>query len=107
MDRIPKPIDARPTRSPSNAHYAVWVTLIVLGWIYLWAGALITGAESGCVNELQGVLMLLVAPVLQVAVLIASAINRTRRWSLLWWGTLTAVGLYLLTYASTQSGPYC
>jgi hypothetical protein len=107
MDRFPKPIDAQPPKPPSTAHYVVWVTLIILGWIYLWAAALINAAETGCVNELQAVLMLIVAPVLQVAVLITSALVRTRRWSVLWWGTLAALALWLIAYASTTSGAYC
>ena len=107
MDRFPKPIEDRAPGTPSKAHYVVWIVLIVAAWVYQWFGGMLYGAESHCLGELPAILMLIVAPLLQLATLIASAVKRSKRWVFLCWGSLAAFGLYWITYASTLSGPYC
>ena len=95
------------TSRPFPTTFWVAVVLVVAGWVFLWAGAVITGAESSCVNTLQSVLMALVAPVLQLGVVGASIANRTKGWSILWWGSIACVSLYALTYATTANGIGC
>jgi hypothetical protein len=85
----------------------VWSAVLLAVWIYQALGAMVYGSESHCLSEFQAILMVLVAPAAQIAVIIASIILRSRRRVIFWWGTGAAFGLHWITYATTQSGPYC